>query len=235
MKTKALLTGFLSACLVLGVILFFYLGDFNRKPAAPAPAPPPINPPSQGNNDKAPSPPTQPAVQDGQTPFIAGKVLLETGKPAWRAKVQCKLGPMVVLKETRTNRLGEFVFRDLDRDTSYAIEASTDTHAPLRLDSVDVNTKDVLITLSFGARLVVEVLTGDVGMPLDNFEVSLMGREAKKIPLTNAGGRAKIENLKSGHYQVQVLADGYEASENKGVTLKAGQETRASFLVYPDQ
>ena len=140
-----------------------------------------------------PEPPVSPEVAAGT--IIDGTVNDADGKPMWRVTVRLKDGPYAEREKTRTNHKGMFSFRGLDPDRCYSVEASMVNHMTERIDSVDAGTRNLRFVLRRGARLTGEVLSADVGRPVDYFTVILSGAEEKSVTFDHANGHFLIEEL----------------------------------------
>ena len=180
----------------------------------------------------APKPPAADPVRD-PAPSIAGTVVDENGAGIWRARVRCLLGPHVPVKTARTDAQGRFRFDGLEPRTVYSIEASTRRHAPVRRDDVNVGTTDLVLGLRRGGRLEGTVLSADVGMPLSEFTVSVVGPRTQTTPFEGASGAFMIEGLADGLYRITVSASGYRDSPEAVVEVRNSATVQENFLLEP--
>ncbi len=208
---------------------------------------PPVGDTAPPEEIAPPAPPEDAADPNGEAPVpagparaedataIAGRVRNAEGSPVWRAQVRCLIGTELV-KETRTNRKGEFVLAGLDGRIVYSVEASSAGHMAERVDEVQIPRRGLDFTLRRGARLKGQVLTADVGMPLRSFTLTLTGAEERSVQFEDAeGGGFTIEGLKGGAYTAFVSAPGYKPSERKKLTIREGDTVTESFLVPPEE
>jgi hypothetical protein len=162
---------------------------------------------------------------------IGGWVRLMDGKPVWRARVRCLLGPHEQVKQVSADRKGWFCFEELDAKTVYAIEASTSKHAPIRIDNVTVGTKDLVFTLKPGGRLTGTVYSADIGEPLRSFTVHVTGPEDRAVTFEDTTGYFLIDGLVGGAFKVRISADDYADSETVEIVIPEGKEEQRNFLL----
>jgi hypothetical protein len=205
----------------------------------------PVGPPLPAQEPKALAPntasaPEEPAADPPRAiavpqRAIAGWVRALDGKPIWRARVRCCLGPYEQLKQTAADRRGWFCFEDLDPAIVYSIEASSARHAPIRFDNVPVGTKDLAFALKAGGRLAGFVYSASVGEPLKAFTVHLAGPEERTADLGDATGYFVIDGLPGGTYTARVSAPGYADSAPVEVAIAEGREEQRTFMLQGNE
>ena len=180
------------------------------------------------------------------TEWITGRVVGSSSAPVPGALVSVRTAARAYPSvfgdpmgyEALTDEDGMFRVQGLEPGT-YDITARQMGLAPARLTEVPAGSKDVLLTLLPGTKLVGSVRDAATGAPVVSFTVAVMlqvgplQRESfTQLSFINSAGRYEVAGLPPGSYMVQVAAPGYAPTESPvNVPQESSAPVRADFAV----
>lgn len=172
-------------------------------------------------------------------PSLAGKVTDPEGKPLGGVNVQARsLSQAGFSFGTATsNDDGTFTVANLAAERTYTVSAQKTGFGSARLENVKLADTPDLVLRPQG-KLTGKVVSGDPPAPVTLFAVELsptgetndmmgMGRalgiDARNVPLRDAAGTIKVDDVEAGTYSVKVKAAGFVPARIDKLEVKPGQ------------
>jgi uncharacterized GH25 family protein len=190
-------------------------------------------------------------VRLDDTVELKGRIETAAGEPVAGAEIQTRRqrpGRMTIDRTGRdTEPLisgpdGQFLIPDLEPSGTYTLQVSAAGYAPATAEALTVpRAEPVVVTLIPGAR-VRGYVRNEEGKPVAEAEVEIdngerglsampLRRERPPSARTDAEGAFELQDLQAGSLTLRARAQGYAASDPKGVELAAGQEVSDLVIV----
>ncbi len=172
-------------------------------------------------------------------PALSGRVTGPDGKPLGGVSVAARSLSQQGFSygETTSADDGSFAIANLVAERSYTVTAKKDGFGAARNTDVKLGDRPELVLRPHG-KLAGKVVAGDPPAPLTLFTVELsptggsdefmgMGRafgmDARTVPLRDAGGLIRIDDVETGTYSAKIMAAGYVPARIEKLEVKPGE------------
>lgn len=137
--------------------------------------------------------------------------------------------------QARTGDDGSFQLPEL-KTGAYDLSIRHEGFAPQHQERIAAGTRDVLVTLKSGRRLVGRVLDDQSGNPIPSFSITLLDskeplarRVVKVSSVVNVGGFFQLEGLPEGDHAIIAIAHDYAPSTEVKVAAADGQPNQVEI------